>query len=783
MAGPAKNASDPWLRFKVTDTQGTGVLDQFVLVEWVADLALLTGGGRTPYNSWPYDAATMALATQWVSAVPQNVFVPQDSWEVLQTYRVLYFRLSYGPGPAPGGPGWVTYNPGQMLVNHPPRANAGPPRVPQLDQNDRLIDDLRLDGSGSIDDDMAASLGSLRDPGPLAFKWEVASGQAVGALPWNTSAFTQASPIALPSNTLVGPAAIGTYTFRLRVEDTDQPLSTSSKGVDYDEVQYTIRRAGGGISVFSPTASAPRTFQWAEDLDVPIIYKVDPTMLALPQFAQGYWVELSIIEPLMGNVVMTRTVPVPPTDFEGSMTWDGVYDDGAQPVSGQQFDIVVRLLDYLAHDVQIPGRQTLDRQSNAIRMNVSSVTIGATATRAVSYTRLLAGADGVNLPLQIDTPGTAVAPDALVLEVRDANDVVLAQLPQSGLPATIRWNGKIAGGAPIPGPGHYRLRVTAKRGASVLSRSNVHEVKVVLVDVTFVDAAEMAIGGLTVHPISDAGPAMPALVVHTVAKGLQPDEEAVQARDVRVSVSFTGGDRNDQAFFPGPAAGAWFTLAPGVQDWPVAWGGQFRGGTVTAFARVAVDGVVIEGSTPTPNVHRIHGLNPPKATIQAAYGSLNVQVVGFQESRFNQFRNTTATGSLNVYDAGPFAVLVHVDAGGTFGYGIGALTLPPPIAQQIWSWTANVAESIAHLGRDLANAQGFVAAQRAANPLVPAMTADQINLEMWSRYNTGSRAYHRVDPTTNTWVKVTPSHAGHVYADTVMAVFNQVQAGMPPVGW
>ena len=39
--------------------------------------------------------------------------------------------------------------------------------------SDQLIDALQLDGSGSTDQDMAASLGTLRDPGPLGFTWEI----------------------------------------------------------------------------------------------------------------------------------------------------------------------------------------------------------------------------------------------------------------------------------------------------------------------------------------------------------------------------------------------------------------------------------------------------------------------------------------------------------------------------------------------------------------------------------------------------------------------------------
>src|SRR5690242_2488775 len=139
--GPAKNATDPWLRFKVTDIQGVGVIDKYVLVEWVADSGLLLAlAGRDATTAWPYDAATQDLAVSYLTNAPAYVYVPDESWLVLSRYRALFYQLSYGSTPVPDG-GWVSYPPGQLIINHPPQANPGPPRVFQLDPNDRLIDD------------------------------------------------------------------------------------------------------------------------------------------------------------------------------------------------------------------------------------------------------------------------------------------------------------------------------------------------------------------------------------------------------------------------------------------------------------------------------------------------------------------------------------------------------------------------------------------------------------------------------------------------------------------
>jgi hypothetical protein len=135
-----------------------------------------------------------------------------------------------------------------------------------------------------------------------------------------------------------------------------------------------------------------------------------------------------------------------------------------------------------------------------------------------------------------------------------------------------------------------------------------------------------------------------------------------------------------------------------------------------------------------------------------------------------------------VYNIGPFTVLVHVDPGGTFGYGIGALTIPSPNVQQVWNWVENVTASLAHLNGNIADAQVF----RAANVAAPNFTADQLDLEMWCRYNS-NRAYHDFDPVTNSWIRgaaAPPARVrGQAYADTCLNIRNQVAAGLPPAGW
>jgi hypothetical protein len=119
--------------------------------------------------------------------------------------------------------------------------------------------------------------------------------------------------------------------------------------------------------------------------------------------------------------------------------------------------------------------------------------------------------------------------------------------------------------------------------------------------------------------------------------GLLPDDAAAQSRDVRLEVAHNNGDRVDNYFLPGPTAATWRVLDPAEEWTAVFWLGDFCGDALTVFTQATVEGVLLQGQTVVGD-HWIHGENPPKATVRAALGDVAHQVVGWQESRFTQFR-------------------------------------------------------------------------------------------------------------------------------------------------
>ena len=216
--------------------------------------------------------------------------------------------------------------------------------------------------------------------------------------------------------------------------------------------------------------------------------------------------------------------------------------------------------------------------------------------------------------------------------------------------------------------------------------------------------------------------------------------------------------RNDVCEFPesGPK------VLAGDKPWVIAndWGDQFCGGDATLSYKVA--------DKPARTLQfEIQGENPEaQSTVRNFLGRLRVQLIAHQESRFQQFQ--TLSGFVSSYEVGPFSVLRSVDE----GYGLGQLTNTPiPSSQELWNWKLNalaiIDRAITALNDTLAYRNQVVNGlpwdgQTGGTPETPAegvaapdaspFTFDQIDMEVWARYNGGFR-YHNWDPEEGQWVE------------------------------
>ncbi len=447
---------------------------------------------------------------------------------------------------------------------------------------------------------------------------------------------------------------------------------------------------------------------------------------------------------------------------------------------------------------------------------LAQVLIEPSSTKVVKLDELLQGTIFIEICFEVSSPSGLDMPDDMVLEVRDFDNQIIGNI-SAPLISPFLWDGSFDSGERVEDPGVYSVCLVALKDGGILSVSNMHEIKILQIELTVRSPNSVPNPNnpnCIVHPIEFEDPRMPALTIEVGLPGLSSAIIATLTREVRLAITYDGQytewdpatnmDVNrtfETIYLPGPTNDDWYTIDV-IGQWPLNWGNTFCGGDLEVYCRVKIDDVVLQVRT-SPNTLVIWGKNAPKATVRNEFGAnVSMQVVGHRESRFTQFSDNPAT--LNQYRAGPLTVLRSFDN----GYGIGQLTKrPPPTLSQLWNWKENVQNSLARLNSFRNDALTYLSQVRNGDPWIwdpargvgatggnppnegtsypnaPNFTADQLDLEMWSRYNSGYR-YHNYNPASNSWVRRLPGAvAGLVYADELLAVRNNVNAGNPPGGW
>jgi hypothetical protein len=315
-------------------------------------------------------------------------------------------------------------------------------------------------------------------------------------------------------------------------------------------------------------------------------------------------------------------------------------------------------------------------------------------------------------------------------------------------------------------------------------------------DVTVTSTYQITDGASVVHPIS-AEPVMPDLTVTAPVVGTADDANLV--RRFRLDVTYDDGHRHDTIQIP---SGALWDVVAGP-TWTPDFGGAFYGGDLSVFVEADLDtGGTLSWSSPL-GAMSVLGLNPAKEVVRNRLDNMaNLTVVFHRESRFTQFK--TGTGIGNAFVVGAHPPLRGVDPGGTVGYGIGQLTTDPiPEPEELWNWLANVdfaRGKLLGLRQDASVYQqqvqqglawtsqtgGKPPHEGVAYPDAPDFTKDEVDLEMYSRYNSGYR-YHDYHPETQAWERRLPlgGDAGTSlpYADALELVKQDVLVGILPPGW
>jgi hypothetical protein len=264
-------------------------------------------------------------------------------------------------------------------------------------------------------------------------------------------------------------------------------------------------------------------------------------------------------------------------------------------------------------------------------------------------------------------------------------------------------------------------------------------------------------------------PAMPSINCEAKIIGITPDPTSTATFDWKATVDYNDNGRSDSQTFTS-------TTASGG-PWTINFRNQFVGGTLT----IAVS-TVIDGKEYTDSVQcSIKGVNPDKQTVKDFLGNINLQVLCYKESRFNQF----SPSGLGTPYFGPPS-----------GFGLMQID-PPSSSKQIWNWQTN-----AQGGRSIWNdklsvsrshEQNVEKAAKDANPHLKVTKLTQDQLERQAAYlyigagppvNGVYQFYYNLNINTGIWEQNPLANGPSVaYANDFMQIRSAVLNGNPPSDW
>ncbi len=706
----------------------------------------------------------------------------------------------------------------------PPVADAGAPRPFFVDLlAGGLKEDVVLDGTRS----------SHPDGTPITYQWAVIGGPCAGSLPWQAAHFNSRSAIVLRAGTPISKPCLGTYTFRLTVQDSGGRIS-------FQDVFHTLAEVN-----HAPEANAGSPRVW--------------------QLGRGYKLQEDVV--LDGS--RSRDPDGDPLSYgwqvidglcKASLPWEtGTFTQASAIALRAQTRMLSSCFgQYLFRLTVTDGKGGVSSSEVQHRFEIVAPTLRIlqNAPSVVEYLKL--GREGVKLHVQEAAAPDAVQPDAYELRVDDVRGL-LGTIPVAAVQIAqgVLWKGET-----IPGretrPGHqlglgvYKLSVVALTGGYQLAQSNEHQIQVVDIIVDLVGVVTVreqdrpwqtqqqaqgpfrreegekndpgvdnslgrdprpvpvgvgpatdagrgqALPSLSISElfatrafvISASGPEMPQITVKATAKGFPPGHQPLW--EMRLEVVYQNDVRND--IVKAPSTVDWERLASGGSEWEMV-PSEFCGGRVTGFCRTTIGGEELIGRS--FGDFWIWGENPTKARVRAEFGLLSFQVVGYLESRFTQFSNEVDLPQIEAHRKEPASVLRRGAR-----YGIGGLAKPVS-PKQLWNWRENVKETTKRLTSYRADAAAYQMQVQNGEPWdkrtggeppgqgkkysdAPPFTQDQLDLEMWSRYAGGLR-YHDYLPGVRTWLRRTDLRpdggASLAFAENALFVRDSVRDELFPSGW
>lgn len=213
------------------------------------------------------------------------------------------------------------------------------------------------------------------------------------------------------------------------------------------------------------------------------------------------------------------------------------------------------------------------------------------------------------------------------------------------------------------------------------------------------------------------------------------------------------GRRDRTEFFYGISDKLTFTIDFG----PAVQGGAITIVIAPLLLRRVPDGMLMKLSIPNTIVPVV-GTHPSAEDVKVALQIRTMQVISYINSRFKQF---DATGA-------PL---------GGLAAGCGVLQIKEATTEQTWNWRANIAAGLALLAEKRIEVETHYKEVRELNPDAPALSAKQLQLALFQRYNGGW--YWTWDRPKSMWIKQNNTQ----YADRAFEIEKAVASGKPPPDW
>jgi len=318
-------------------------------VQWALDDSLFAQpSGRSASNFYPLNLADASGFSRYQKAV---YALPWDVWDYFtqdSSQRRLYWRFGAGYQLDPNHDSWAWSSPMVFVLNHDPRADAGPEISAPL-------------SGGTLQGDAELYGGDTTDPDPntdLTYNWQLidapefdpsksAHRSFVDAMAERVANASGPRVTAVPQGASVPAGVQGTYQFHLEVVDDDKSTFYGNKGRDTDTTTLRLGDppSADDVRVTDPTTDRQAFVERPEQGDVTIEYEIDPSLYRELERQHGFFlmmVKISHAEDPQGKATyidVSRSKP----SMRGEFTWH-LYDvEGLKPDPGP-YDIYLSLV-------------------------------------------------------------------------------------------------------------------------------------------------------------------------------------------------------------------------------------------------------------------------------------------------------------------------------------------------------------------------------------------------------------------------------------------------------